>query len=88
MPTLPTLSTANRHKVQTWYLTYPQSGELTREQVLAHLHTFDVVKEYLIASELHKDGHLHLHVHVKFQTRVTWHEAVTKLDVGSYYGNY
>lgn len=40
----------------------------------------------MIATELHKDGHPHLHIFVKYEARVTW--KVDKWDIGAYHGNY
>jgi len=46
---------------KSFYLTYPQSGDLTRERVLEHFQTFPKFDKYLISKELHKDGEPHIH---------------------------
>jgi len=46
---------------KSFYLTYPKSGDLTRERVLEHFQTFPKFDKYLISKELHKDGDPHIH---------------------------
>jgi len=55
-----------RDKIKSWLLTYPKC-DLSKESLLDHLRTLDVVDEYVICEEKHQDGSPHLHAHVKFQ---------------------
>lgn len=56
--------------VKTWMLTYPQCGDLSKEDVLLHLNLIDDVKEYVICTEKHKDDGDHIHAFVKFERGV------------------
>lgn len=78
----------NVYAVKQWFLTYPQCGDLSKEQVLDHLKTIDTVQEYVIALELHQDGHPHLHAFVKFETGVLTRHATPIFDVQGKHGNY
>lgn len=58
-------------KSKTLFLTYPQSGAVTKEELLKHLLALlDDVKFARIAEEHHKDGGLHLHAVVVLGTPV------------------
>lgn len=52
-------------------LTYSQvTDEWTKEGLLEHLKTVDTVREYIVAKELHQDGHPHFHAYVKYTTGI------------------
>jgi len=55
---------------KTWFLTYSQVPESTKEELLAKLKEIDVVKEYVVAKEQHQDGGDHYHAYVKFDEGV------------------
>lgn len=65
-------------------MTYPQCP-LTKEQVKEAL-VDAKVQEYVIAAEKHQDGSPHLHVFLKYKSKVTF--TPTKWDIGTYHGNY
>lgn len=44
------------------------------------------IKDYVIASELHKDGNRHLHAFLRYESRVTW--SPTLWDIDGHHGNY
>lgn len=60
-----------RIAARSFFLTYPQCG-LLKEEVLKQLKAkFDAdIDEYIIATEKHEDGHLHLHVFLRFERKV------------------
>jgi len=49
-----------------FFLTYSKCGDLTREEVLAHLTTKGDIEKYLIALESHKDGTPHIHAYLMY----------------------
>jgi hypothetical protein len=51
------------------FLTYPQSGELTRERVRDFLQEHAGVRRFLVSSELHDDGSPHIHAYAGWDTR-------------------
>lgn len=51
------------------FLTYSQSGELTKEQVIAHLQTLRPLKWLRICYENHQDGNRHIHCCGEFERR-------------------
>lgn len=57
---------ANRKK---FFLTYARSGDLTKEEVLAHMESFGPVERYLIAQEAHQDGEPHIHAYIEFSKK-------------------
>lgn len=71
----------------TWFLTYPQN-DATKEYLLEKLKLIDTISEYVIATELHEDGHQHLHAYVKFQTGVSLTKAPVVFHVLAKTGNY
>lgn len=60
----------NPSPVCQWFLTWPRSGDLTKEQVLANLrkvgNEHGGVDKYIVCTEHHEDGALHMHAYVKF----------------------
>lgn len=44
------------------------------------------IKDYVIASELHKDGNRHLHAFIRYESRVTWSPKLW--DIDGHHGNY
>lgn len=73
-----------RVQAKGWFLTYPQCP-LSKEEAKEALVCSKVV-EYVIAQEEHKDGHMHLHVFLKYKTKTDWSQ--TRWDIGQYHGNY
>lgn len=61
--------------VKQWYLTYSQC-KFSREELLDHLNDIDLIVEYLICQELHKDGNTHYHAYVKYETGVAWKDLL------------
>lgn len=55
---------------KSFFLTYPQSGNLTREEVLRHLQTVGTVDACSIGLETHQDGTPHIHVTVQFTAKI------------------
>lgn len=53
----------------SFFLTYPQSGELTQDDIVNHLQSITTVLWLRIARELHEDGSPHYHVVGKFTRR-------------------
>jgi len=51
------------------FLTYPQSGELTRERVRDFLLVSLGVRRFLVALESHADGNPHIHAYASWDTR-------------------
>lgn len=60
-----------RFNAQRVLLTYPQCGELTREDVLyTLLERYPTIDEYCVAEESHADSGRHIHCVLKFRTKV------------------
>jgi len=57
-------------KRKTWFLIYFRHEGILHG-LLSHLHMVDTIHEYIIARELHADGHPHLHAYVKYDKGVT-----------------
>lgn len=75
-------------EVQKWSLTYPKCP-LTPEEALARLQALPLsatIKHYLICSEPHQDGDLHLHCYLNFDKKVSF--SATRFDLDEYHGNY
>lgn len=73
------------------FLTYPQC-DLGLDDVLKRLQLILALKdtlilEYVIAHELHNDGHPHRHVYLKLNKKNNWINA-NCFDLGAYHGNY
>jgi len=77
-----------RNPKQTWFLTYPQCGDLTMAVLRSHLEEIDTVIEILIAHEKHKDDGDHLHAYVKYKTGVILKNATVVFDCNGRHGNY
>jgi len=58
----PTRYRANRKK---FFLTYSRCDK-TPEEIYSHLSSIATIHKYLIAKELHQDGHPHIHAYVEF----------------------
>lgn len=70
------------------FLTYPQSDPLTRERLLTFIQEkCGKVKKYLICTELHEDGHNHLHAFFHLEKAVDY-TSCHCLDVDGKHGNY
>jgi len=69
------------------FLTYPQCPH-SKEELLSHLQSIDVVREYCICTELHLDGKSHLHAWVKFETGLYPKQYTPTLDLLGFHGNY
>lgn len=64
---------ARRHRSRAWFLTYPRSGELTKESLAEKLKTIAEVEELVVGEEDHADEQgKHLHAYVKFKEAVEW----------------
>lgn len=53
----------------SFFLTYPQSGDLTKDQIVTHLQGVSDIHWLRIAKEQHEDGSPHFHVVGKFTKR-------------------
>lgn len=74
-------------KYKGWFLTYPKCP-LKKEEVLPILEKSfpnQIIKEYVIAEELHEDGSPHLHCFIKFDKKVKF---TKRFDLLSYHGHY
>lgn len=58
-----------RFDSQTFFLTYPQAGDLTIQEIHEHLESIRPLAWARIAKELHQDGSPHFHAVGKFSTR-------------------
>lgn len=58
---------------QGWFLTYPKC-DLSKEEVIKFLQSQDgpLIQEYVVARELHQDGTPHIHVFVRYASKVTF----------------
>lgn len=60
----------NPSPVRQWFLTYSQSGDLTKEEVLDNLRVVGNerggIEKYIVCKETHEDGNPHIHAYVKF----------------------
>lgn len=62
-PPKPTTATRKQIQAKKFYLTFPQSGTVTREEVMSRLSTrIPTLSAALVAQEFHSDGSPHLHV--------------------------
>lgn len=68
------------------FLTYPQSGDLTRERLRDFLVESLGVQRYLIARELHDDGRPHLHAYAGWDARKRLSDAAC-FDVDGHHPN-
>ena len=53
---------------KSFFITYPQCGELTKEKVLQFF-TLLGAEKYAICRELHKDGNPHIHALIVFEKK-------------------
>lgn len=64
---------AQRNRSKTWFLTYPQSEDLTKERLAEKLGEVGETEEVVIGQEDHKDDEgKHLHAYVKYKNQVEW----------------
>lgn len=77
-----------------FFLTYPQCGELTKDDCLKQLRVKvnpNEIVEYVVAQEAHEDGNPHLHVYIKLARKMNVKDP-KKFDVVSggnvLHGNY
>lgn len=61
--------TKRAKEAKGWFLTYPQTGKVTPDELLVALKEKEKIVEYVIAREEHKDGNLHLHAFVKLESK-------------------
>lgn len=71
---------------RSFFLTYAQSGELTRQQVQDHLGSIAVLEWCRVASEQHEDGNPHIHAVGRWDTRVQSRNP-RFLDVAGFHPN-
>lgn len=57
--------------IKSWFLTFPQSGEVTLQQFLDCFSVFPL-QFYKIVKELHEDGNPHLHCIIQFKGKRTF----------------
>lgn len=65
------MSQQNRHKIKQWFLTFPKSGDITKQEFINSLTEFGCSEFAKCVEETHKDGTKHLHAIYKFQDGVT-----------------
>lgn len=70
VPALSVNTVGFRVQRKSFFLTYPRSGNLTREDVLRHLQTIGTVDAAFIALETHEDGSPHIHAVVQYTTKI------------------
>ncbi len=58
------MSTGNRNPVKQWFITFPKSGSVSREEFVA---TLPPMEGYYVCMESHDDGEPHLHVCAKLK---------------------
>lgn len=64
---------AGRHRSKSWFLTYPQSGELTKERLAEGLRGIAEIEELVIGEEDHRDQEgKHMHVYIRYRSVVEW----------------
>ncbi|UDN67454.1 replication-associated protein [robinz virus RP_389] len=68
------------------FLTYPRSGDLSRERVRAFLLESLGVRRFLVARELHLDGEPHIHAYACWDTRRRFADARV-FDVDGHHPN-
>jgi len=63
-----------KREVKGWFLTYPQCPLTPSEalQALVDLNLSSIIVEYLVASEKHKDGGLHIHAFIKYEKKIAF----------------
>lgn len=76
---------AFRFDAKSGLFTYPQSGELTREEILEHFKELGVDK-WCIGKELHSSGDPHIHCFVEWENRYRTSDVRT-FDVGGHHPN-
>lgn len=79
----------NPNGVRQWFFTYPQSGGVTKEDLLNHLNSLSItLEEYIIAVERHKDGGSHIHCYAKFSKPGIARSKIKDFDFKGLHGNY
>lgn len=76
-----------RFNRRSGFFTYPQSGTLTRERVLGFFQSSWDLKKYLIVTELHQDGHPHIHCGITFSKKLDIKNAERVFDIDGYHCN-
>ena len=62
------LNMTNRNPIRQWSITFPQSGEVSREQFAL---SFPPAVKLMCCMEEHKEGGLHLHLGIKLKKGIT-----------------
>jgi hypothetical protein len=75
-----------RLQAKQLFLTWPKCT-LSKDEALAILQSKLQLDQYIIASELHKDGTQHLHAYIKGSDKYQITNP-NKLDLGPFHGNY
>lgn len=74
-----------RIQAKGWFLTWPKC-HISKEDALELLKATGELEEWVVASELHKDGTPHLHAFIKYSRKVDF--KVDRWDLGTFHGNY
>lgn len=74
-----------RSMFKGWFCTWPQCP-IGKNACLEELRAKFAIVEYVIAEELHEDGHEHLHAFLKLKSKIRF--KVDLFDVQGYHGNY
>lgn len=60
-------SKTNRNAVKKFFITFSQSGAVTRDDLFTNINKTYIIKQAIIAQEPHKDGKPHLHAAIEFE---------------------
>nr|WAE42543.1 MAG: replication associated protein [Cressdnaviricota sp.] len=77
---------AFRLSAKKFFVTYPQSGALTKEQVLNKIRSIGFVIKYIICTEHHQEEGVHIHAAFEYQDKVNW-KSPDKLDINGHHPN-
>lgn len=61
----------NRHPIKNFFITFPKSGEVSKQDFYEFLAKQRIIDGILIAQEEHEDGTPHLHAVVKYSQGIT-----------------
>lgn len=72
--------TTNRNPIKHYFVTFPQSGQITRNQFFDVLN-FKPLDYYLVALESHADGNPHMHAVLAYKKGVTRAQFLKQLKL-------